>query len=169
VNSIRIDSERSSGLLKGVALGLVAPGVTATKTIHLFNAGAPGPRVLDISIQSTDPATRAAGAAPSTPLTPARGDMAETLQTLSIPTVAPVTVAHDVRYMRSCAPMAPLTDLRAYEGDYWDESVGGEAVVGLRMTCAGPHAIGVETVRLVRKVCCVSGGVWLSRCADVGT
>ncbi|KAI0034857.1 Gryzun, putative trafficking through golgi-domain-containing protein, partial [Vararia minispora EC-137] len=169
VNSIQIDEERSSSLLKGVSLGRIAPGATASKTIYLTNIGAAGDRILDISIQSAANVPAAADDTPSadvehndsaaedTEATHDGGietmhlDTAEALQTLTIATVAPISVEHDVRYMHSRKPMPALTDLAAYESDYWDESVGGEAIVSLRMACAGPHGISVETARLVRK------------------
>lgn len=157
VNSIRVDQERSSGLVKGISLGAVAPGVTALKTIYLTNTGGAGDRILDISIQSHVP-----GAAhPASPLpsaeedTPRTGstDTSETLQTLVIPTAAPIKVEYDVTYMRSQKPLPALTDLDSYEGDYWDEGIGGSALVRAKLVCSGPHGISVERVRLVRKVC----------------
>jgi len=52
-NHIAVDEQRSAGLIKGVRLGTLAPGVSTQKTLHLFSTGAPGERVIDVSLQST--------------------------------------------------------------------------------------------------------------------
>lgn len=137
VNSIRIDEERSSGLIKGILLGLIPSGVTISKTIYLTSTGAAGDRILDVSVQT---------------FVTEQGDATETLETLSIPTVAPITVQHDIQYMRSRKPMPALTDLASYESDFWDESIGGQALINTHIVCAGPHCISVERAQLVRKV-----------------
>jgi hypothetical protein len=144
VNVIRVDDEHSQSLIKGVNLGTVMPGETALKTLYLKNAGGVGDRVLDISVQSRSPVAQ---------------DTSDVLHTLFVPTVAPMKVEYDVKYMHARGPLAGLTDLQTYESNYWDDGEGGEALVRARMSCMGPWGVSVETVRLVRKVrllpCCL--------------
>lgn len=144
MNVIRVDDEHSQSLIKGVNLGTVMPGETALKTLYLKNAGGVGDRVLDISVQSRSPVAQ---------------DTSDVLHTLFVPTVAPMKVEYDVKYMHARGPLAGLTDLQTYESNYWDDGEGGEALVRARMSCMGPWGVSVETVRLVRKVrllpCCL--------------
>lgn len=159
VNDIRIDEERSSGLIKGIALGIVPPGVSVLKTLYLHNTGAPGDRILDISIQSrftpSSPASTPDTVPPS-PLSPSddHRDTTETLETLVIPTTEAMKLSYDVKYMSTGTEtrMAGLMDLDAYVDEYWDDRDGGVACVEARMECVGPWSLSVEKVRLVRKV-----------------
>ncbi|KZV68255.1 hypothetical protein PENSPDRAFT_25100 [Peniophora sp. CONT] len=137
VNTIRIDEERSSGLVKDISLGQIPPNSTSSKTIYLHNTGAPGPRILDVSIRSY--------------VSHRETDSAETLRILSVPVSAPVKVKHDVRYVRSRKRVPKLTDLSAYDADFWDDGLGGEAFVSVGFGCEGPHGIEVESVWLVRE------------------
>jgi hypothetical protein len=137
VNVIRVDDEHSQNLIKGIAIGSIAPGATTLKTLYLTSTGGVGDRVLDISIQSRSPVSR---------------DTSEVLRTLSVPTVASMSVAYGVKYLHAPRPLPGLTDMHTYESDYWDDSEGGEALINARMTCTGPWGLSVETVRLSRKV-----------------
>ncbi|KAI0300474.1 Gryzun, putative trafficking through golgi-domain-containing protein [Multifurca ochricompacta] len=136
VNDIRIDDEHSQSLIKGVAIGVIVPGTTALKSLYLTNTGGDGDRVLDISIQSRSPIVQ---------------DTSEVLLTLSVPTVAPMKVDYDVKYLHTRGPLPGLTDLHTYDRDYWDDREGGEAIIRAQMECVGPWGLSVETVRLVRK------------------
>jgi hypothetical protein len=136
VNVIRVDDEHSQSFIKGVTLGTIMPGETALKTLYLKNAGGVGDRVLDISVQSRSPVVQ---------------DTSEMLRTLSVPTITPMKVEYDVKYMHARGPLPGLTDLPTYESNYWDDGEGGEALVKARMACIGPWGVSVETVRLVRK------------------
>ncbi|KAH9072843.1 Gryzun, putative trafficking through golgi-domain-containing protein [Lactarius deliciosus] len=136
VNDIRVDDEHSQNLVKGITIGAIAPGATTLKTLYLTSTGGAGDRVLDISIQSRSPVSR---------------DTSEVLRTLSVPTVAPMSVEYGVKYLHTPRPLPGLTDLRTYESDYWDDGEGGEALINARMTCTGPWGLSVETVRLSRK------------------
>ncbi|EIM80572.1 uncharacterized protein STEHIDRAFT_67962 [Stereum hirsutum FP-91666 SS1] len=158
VNDIRIDEERSSGLIKGIALGIVPPGVSVLKTLYLHNTGAPGDRILDISIQSRfTPSSLAStpDTVPPSPLSPSddHRDTTETLETLVIPTTEAMKLSYDVKYMSTGTEtrMAGLMDLEAYVDEYWDDRDGGVACVEARMECVGPWSLSVEKVRLVRK------------------
>ncbi|KAI0050806.1 hypothetical protein FA95DRAFT_1676484 [Auriscalpium vulgare] len=152
INDIRIDDERSSSLIKGVSLGTVAPGVTAVKTLYLRNTGAPGDRILDISIQSHAPSDGVSDE-PSSPSSPSShlADTSELLRTLAIPTVDAIKTVYDVNYVHTKNPLPGLTDLRTYDSGYWDDGQGGEAVIKVKFECAGPWGLSVEKVRLVRK------------------
>ncbi|KAI9441462.1 Foie gras liver health family 1-domain-containing protein [Lactarius indigo] len=136
VNEIRVDDEHSQNLIKGITIGAIAPGATTLKTLYLTSTGGVGDRVLDISIQSRSPVSR---------------DTSEVLRTLSVPTVAPMSVEYGVKYLHSTRSLPRLTDLRTYESDYWDDGEGGEALINAQMTCTGPWGLSVETVRLSRK------------------
>ncbi|THH12527.1 hypothetical protein EW146_g7608 [Bondarzewia mesenterica] len=149
-----ISSSASSGLIKGVDLGTVSPGVTVLKTLYLTNTGAGGDRVLDISIQSHHaPQGADASASPSSPSSPSMSlaDTSETLQTLVIPTVAAIKMAYDVKYTRVGGSTAGLLDLRTFDDEYWDNGDGGRATVEARLECVGPWSLSVEKVRLIRK------------------
>lgn len=146
VNVIRVDDEHSQNLIKGIAIGTIAPGATTLKTLYLTSMGGVGDRVLDISIQSRSPVSL---------------DTSEVLRTLSVPTVASMSVEYGVKYLHAPRPLPGLTDMQTYESDYWDDGEGGEALIHARMTCTGPWGLSVETVRLSRKVrfitrCCVT-------------
>ncbi|KAA1470414.1 hypothetical protein DENSPDRAFT_849542 [Dentipellis sp. KUC8613] len=155
INDIRIDDERSTGLIKGVDLGSVAPGATVLKTLYLTNTGAGGDRILDVSIQSRAPGSLAPPISPLSPTAPEghAGDTSERLQTLVIPTVGAMKAAYDVRYRHAREGAKGLLDLRTYgaEGEWWDEWEGGEAEVKVVWECVGPWSVSVEKVRLVRK------------------
>lgn len=79
-------------------------------------------------------------------------DLVETLQTLVVPTVEPVSVKVDTSYRRSLKPHAGLADLSAYDAEFWDDASGGEATILTTWTCVGPHGIVVESAKLVREV-----------------
>jgi hypothetical protein len=148
VNSIILDNESSSGLIKGVAFGVLAPGVSVLKTLYLVNTGAAGDRMLDVSIQSRSTAIPEALTSESSELQ----DMSETLQTLIVPTVDPIKVTYGVEYRRALGPRAGLADLRTFEGEFWDDGDGGEAMVNARMECVGPWGLEVESIQLQTQV-----------------
>src|ERR1700691_4065044 len=93
-NHIAFDDQRSAVLIKGVSFGVVPPGVDVLKTLYLVNTGAAGDRILDISIQSrTMPKPSPSGSTPISPDSQSYpSDTSEALQTLTVPTVNPITV-----------------------------------------------------------------------------
>ncbi|KAK7057624.1 Gryzun, putative trafficking through golgi-domain-containing protein [Favolaschia claudopus] len=143
-NVILLDDERSSSLIKGINLGNLKPGVSVVKTLHLISSGGAGDRLLDISLQST-----VAGA--EQPESPELLDMTETLQTLAVPTMAPIKVDYDVVYKRAPSTRVGVADLRTYDHDFWDDGDGGEAVVTAQMECTGPWGLEVVSVKLLRE------------------
>ncbi|TDL16121.1 hypothetical protein BD410DRAFT_647647 [Rickenella mellea] len=154
INHISIGDESSSSLINGVSFGLLRPGVTSVKALHLLSTGTAGARVLDISVQSSCPS-----AVPPTPITPtpttpgvpSQQDSTEHLRTISILTVAPFTVSHDITYRHRNARTAlpGLGSLATFERDYWDDSEGGEATVMSTLECAGPWGIQIESLQFV--------------------
>ncbi|TFY76432.1 hypothetical protein EWM64_g7579, partial [Hericium alpestre] len=156
VNTMRIDDERSTGLIKGIDLGSIPSGSTVLKSIYLTNTGGGGDRVLDISIQSRAPSAQALPS-PELPTSPSAethpSDLTETLQTIVIPTVGAMKMTYDVKYRRSQEVSKGLLDLLTFgaEGEFWNSWEGGEAEVMAKMECVGPWGISVEKVRLVRK------------------
>lgn len=147
VNSIMLDDESSPSLIKGVRVGILAPGVSALKTLYLRNTGAGGDRMVDISVQS-----RYAASEDPSPENVELHDITETLQTLVVPTVDPINVKWGVVYRRSLGERPGPADLRTFEGDFWDDGDGGEAVVDLEMQCVGPWSLEVENIVLERQV-----------------
>jgi hypothetical protein len=146
VNSITVNGERSAGLLKGIPLGVLKPGVNVLKTLKLFSTGAGGDRVLDISIQSRSAVPRLDHSLE------VEIDTTETLRTLVVPTVAPIRVVYNVGYRRPLGAQLGLADLRNYDCEFWDESSGGEAVVTANMECAGPWSLKIDSLKLIRQV-----------------
>ncbi|KAJ7350608.1 Gryzun, putative trafficking through golgi-domain-containing protein [Mycena albidolilacea] len=143
-NLIVLDEERSPSLIKGVNFGILQPGVSVVKTLHLISSGAAGERMVDVSIQSTVVGTEA-------PENPELQDMTETLQTLVVPTVEAIKVKYGVVYKRAAAARVGVADLRTYDHDFWDDGDGGEAVVTAQMECAGPWGLEVASVKLLRE------------------
>lgn len=156
---IIFDDQRSSGLIKGIRLGTIAPGVSATKTLYLVGSGAPGDRMLDISIQSTSvqPGSTSKGDDDAEPRSSsslsahAAVDSCEKLQTIVIPTSGALTATYDVVYRRSKNAMPALADLSTVEDDFWDDSYGGVAVVTTRIECSAPCGLVVENLKLHRQ------------------
>ena len=124
------------------------------KTLYLVNTGAAGDRILDISIQSrTMPKSSSSG-----PISVSRdsesqpSDTSEALQTLTVPTVNPITISYDVGYRRALAERLGPSDLASYDNTFWDGGEGGEALVNARMETMGPYSLEVESVKLIRHV-----------------
>jgi len=124
-----MDDEKSSSLLKGIFCGSLAPGDNLVKTLLLSSRGSLGDRILDISIQSR-----------------AHEDVSELLQTVTVPTIHPFECSFDIEYRKTNTRMTALSDLRSFEGDFWDDADGGEAVVTATMRCIGPSRVEVERV-----------------------
>jgi len=162
VNWMVVDDERSSSLIKGIRVGVLAPGVSATKTLHLFNTGAGGDRMVDISVQ-----TRTANSHQDhgdedeeegdddkdddgDDQQGSLHDMMEHLKMLIVPTVNPIRTSHDIVYRRSLDPWPGLADLQTFEESFWDVRRGGEALVNVTMSCVGPWGLSIESVVLER-------------------
>ncbi|KAG7449712.1 uncharacterized protein BT62DRAFT_1002032 [Guyanagaster necrorhizus] len=148
VNSITLDDEQSSGLIKGISFGVLMPGVSSIKTLNLFNTGGAGDRMIDISIQSRVSSRDD----PKEDLSKSdMEDVSEILQTLTVPTVKALKVTYDVAYRRHLDERLGLADLRRFEEDFWDDGEAGEALVTLRLECAGPWALELQKVTLERQ------------------
>ncbi|KAG5645413.1 hypothetical protein DXG03_006237 [Asterophora parasitica] len=145
VNTIILGDDQSSSFIKGVPFGVLAPGASSAKTLYLVNTGAPGDRVIDISIQS-----RPAGAAVDPGETELQ-DLTETLRTLVIPTVEPFKVSQTISYTRGLAKWKGLADLDTFDGNVWNHSRTSEALVRTSIECAGPSTVHVESVTLERQ------------------
>jgi len=156
VNWIVVDGERSTSLIKGINLGVLAPGVSATKTMHLFNTGAGDHRMVDVSIQ-TDTATTAAedgqDESESEDEQDSVLDTMEHLKMLIIPTVNPLQVTQTVSYRRNLDSWSGLADLETFDEKNWDDGRGGEALVMATMSCVGPWSLTIQNVELERRVC----------------
>jgi hypothetical protein len=105
-------------------------------------------RIIDISIQSR-PLTVKIMPPDESPVENATADTTETLRTLVVPVVAPITVTYDVSYRSMPKKPLGVADLRAYDtndSDCW------EAVVLARFECLGPWSLKMESVVLAQQV-----------------
>ena len=158
VNNIVLGGEYSSGLIKGVPFGMIAPGMNVTKTLYLSSSGAPGNRMVDISIrsQSTTSATSATAPLESTSEGSAApgelADASESLQTLVVPTVEPFTISFYVVYRRALGERRGLADLETFEPTFWDDGEGGEAEIDSKIVFSEPWGVEVVDVRLKKQV-----------------
>ncbi|KAF5386217.1 hypothetical protein D9615_002311 [Tricholomella constricta] len=134
-NTIILGDERSTNFIKGVPFGVLAPGISAVKTLYLVNTGAPGDRVVDISVQSRSTEAEADSAEPECQ------DLTETLRTLVIPTVDPIKVSQTISYTRGLAEWPGLADLNTFDGNIWNYSRTSEALVRTTFESAGPSAV----------------------------
>ena len=149
------DNQRSCGLIKGIQCGIIAPGVSMTKTLFLVSAGSAADRTIDISVQSSIPTNPLAGGSPSEShassgvSTPVGNDTSEILQTLVIPTAAAFWVTQNIEYFRSLHSAPPFADLGAFENESWH---GGEAIVTTTIECSAACGVEIQSVKLMRQV-----------------
>ena len=152
MNYITLDGNKSTGLIKGVHFGVIQPSVNVAKTLYLLNTGSPGDRTIDISVQSRSTTSRISPMTPDGSVTNiSSSDSNETLQTLVIPTVQAIKMDYAVTFRRSLHPQMGLSDLRAFEGDYWDDRIG-EALITSTLRCIGPWSLKFESIKLEREV-----------------
>ncbi|KAG6885003.1 hypothetical protein C0993_006654, partial [Termitomyces sp. T159_Od127] len=145
VNTIILGEERSSSFIKGVPFGLLEPGANAVKTLYLVNTGAPGDRVIDISIQSRPPNSAV------DPAEPELDDMTETTRLLTVPTVDPLKIVQSVSYRHGLEAWPGLADLDTFDGDKWNPVRTSEALVNTKIECTGPSPLQVESVTYERE------------------
>ncbi|PIL33423.1 hypothetical protein GSI_04045 [Ganoderma sinense ZZ0214-1] len=157
VNYIAMDDQRSTSLIKGVACGTLAPGVSILKKLYLTNHGGDGERVIDISVQSEARAPSLAPAAPpASPTSPTLStaplvDKTETLRTIAIAAIQAFTVAHATTYRRPTRLQPGLADLETFGGGKRDEGSAVEALVTSTMTVVAPSGIVIDSMVLQRK------------------
>ena len=63
-----------------------------------------------------------------------------------------MTVEFEVMYVRSTGRQPGLAELSTFDGDTWDDSVGGEGIVCSRFECEAFSGVKVESVKLIREV-----------------
>jgi hypothetical protein len=167
VNWIVVEDTRSSSLIKGIQLGVLAPGVTIVKTLHLFNTGASGDRMIDISIQSR---TVIAGKHESDHAgdleddednedfdgETSSHDSMEHLHMIVIPTTNPFKLSHSVVYRHALDPWSGLANLQTFDQTFWDDRRGGQALVTATLSCVGPSSLNIGSLRLERQVSAMS-------------
>lgn len=151
MNYIILDGVKSNSLIKGISLGVLHSGTTACKTLYLVSTGATGLRVLDISIQS-----RADGEE-SNILSQAAMPLEsnEILQTLSIPSIAPLTTTHEVTYKRRESLSVGPASLVRFDADYWDDCQGGQGQIITTFECVdcpGATNILITGIKLLPEV-----------------
>ncbi|KAI5826272.1 hypothetical protein K523DRAFT_419385 [Schizophyllum commune Tattone D] len=154
VNTFTIDDQQSTSLVKGIACGTLVPGASVVKTLHLYSTGAGGDRVLDISTQCREvlSANDAEDQEEQAEANDTRHST-EVLHTLAVPTVEAIRASWDVAYERAptSVPRPGIADLSTFDSDFWDDSLGGEAVVQLVLECAGPWNLEILGMELVRE------------------
>ncbi|KAL4064245.1 Gryzun, putative trafficking through golgi-domain-containing protein [Scleroderma yunnanense] len=156
VQYIICNNQRSSGLIKGIQCGTIAPGVSVAKTLILVSTGTVGDRTIDISVQSNISSNQLLGPSPaeshtsSSDSTSAANDTSEILQTLVISTATAFAVTQGVEYFRSLQPALPLADLSAIENESWG---GGEIVVTTTIECSAACGVEIQSVKLMRQDC----------------
>ena len=163
MNWIVVEDIRSSSLIKGIELGVLEPGVTIVKILHLFNTGASGDRMIDISIQSR---VVIAGKHESDlegdreddeddedfDGETSSDDSMEHLHMIVIPTTNPFKLSHSVVYRHASDPWAGLANLETFDQTFWDDRRGGQALVTATLSCVGPWSLNIESLRLERQV-----------------
>lgn len=160
VNRIIIGEQQSTGLIKGVSLGILAPGETASKTLLLASTGTNGDRMVDISVQSrtaplSSPISRPGSPSGPDALETSSTENNEILQTLEIPIIAPFIFKQQMVYMRKDGALNALSDLTTFDKEFWDDSQGGRVVVSSTLECvdcAGAAGIVIESIELVKEV-----------------
>lgn len=141
MNTIAIDNEQSSGLIKGIEFGTIHPGETATKVLFLSMSGAAGPRIIDISIQSrvdTGGVTQSDN---------------EVLKTVTVQGLLAFSWETDVTYCHPVDSPTPLLDLSQI--DAGRHRIDAEAVVSVKLKLESPWDVVVHSIRVVEKVCVV--------------
>jgi len=141
VNTIAIDDEQSSGLIKGIEFGTIHPGEVSTKVLYLSMSGATGPRIIDISIQSQV----ATGGI-------TQGD-SEILKTVTVQGLLAFSWETDVTYLHPVDNPTPWLDLSQLDAER--HRVEAEAVVSVKLKLESPWDLVVQSIRLVEKVCVV--------------
>jgi hypothetical protein len=140
VNTIAVDDEQSSGLIKGIEFGTIHPGEKSTKVLYLSMSGAAGPRIIDISIQSR------IGTAGIT-----QSDN-EVLKTVTVQGLLAFSWETDVTYCHPVDSPAPWLDLSQVAERH---RVVAEAVVSVKLKLESPWDVVVQSIRLVENVCVV--------------
>ncbi|KAG6857739.1 hypothetical protein H0H87_004155 [Tephrocybe sp. NHM501043] len=126
VNTIILGDERSSNFIKGVPFGVLPPGATALKTLYLINSGAPGDRMIDISVQSRT--THIITDSEDSEL----DDMTETTEMLVVPAVDPFKIVQRISYRQGL--------------DSWSEYYPGDELSHVcRFALAPPEDDAAET------------------------
>lgn len=156
VNSISANGETSTGLIKDISFGVLAPGVHATKTLTLSSGGAAGSRLLDISISAHSPQSEGATEVETEeqtddlddPTSPTQLDKTIHQQTIVVPTVAPFAVSNDVTYVRDREEWPGPASLETFEDESFDPRKGTEALVNVTFSCTGPWSVYIENIAL---------------------
>ena len=146
VNTITLDDTESSHYIKGIPVGILAPGATIIKTLRLFNTGPAGDRIIDISVQSRRPNSEVNQLN-------VQEDITETLRTLTVPTVDPFEITQAIEYIQDSGTWPELADLKTCDSDdLLDKWKAGEALVKTTMEPVGPWTLMIERVTMERGV-----------------
>lgn len=145
MNQITFEDEQSSSLIKGAEYGAIRPDESVSKTLQLLGSGAPGDRVLDISVQVRVPDGNEEQEYQAV-------DVTEKLQTITVPTLEAFKATQDVTYQHSLKEWNTVSDLMSYDEDYEDGGRGMEAMVITDINVAGPWPVYVEHVEFENDV-----------------
>ena len=83
-------------------------------------------------------------------------DASETLRTVIIPVVPAFSVSAQTTYTRRSAPDSGPADLTTFEPDYWNDAIGGKALISTSLECVdcvGACPVLVDSIHLVPGVC----------------
>jgi hypothetical protein len=135
--------------------------------MHLFNTGAGGDRMVDVSVQTStavavtksskedqnesDDETGDGDGDEEDEKAPVHDTM-EHLNMLVIPTVNPLQVTQAVSYRRILDSWPGLADLETFDENFWDDRQAGEALIMATILCVGPWSLKVQSVELERRV-----------------
>jgi len=146
VNYISIDTERSTGLIKGVAYDILQPGETSHKNLFLHSVGSPGDRSIDISVQCEIPKSPEADV--SSPISPTTSGVTESLHTLLIPTICPLESDSNITYNRRPSNgLLIASDLKGYEASHME--IYAAAILNSTLLNAGSWDIDVHNIKLI--------------------
>lgn len=151
-NHIEVDGQHSTGLIKGVNLGTLSPGMMTCKSLLLVASGPVGDRMIDFSIQSCS--LQNDNQDHGDEATPSVQDKCELLQTLIIPTAAPFNVKHEVTYSRRGTVQYEGVS-KMHGSNFWDSHESSNAVVTTILECTdcfGAGNITLDRIELSSKV-----------------
>lgn len=145
MNRIVFESEESTGLIKGVSFGTLAPTTVASKTLLLVSSGTPGLRTLDISVRSKTVVELSADRDEVE-----EPDSCEILQTLHIPVTRPFASTSTTAYHRTTGHPRPLLDLAQYDRGAFNPTV--HATIATDLTNVGKWPVEIQRVSWISEV-----------------
>lgn len=147
-----VNDESSLSLIKGVLLGVLAPGATLRTIVRLLSVGTPGPRQIDLSIrvESTSVPNPSASSPASANLSAIATSALEIVRTVNIQSIAPFFSAFELDSFHRRRGIQPLMDLNAPTGRESSQDVALTA----KLAACGPWDVEVLAIDLVVSEVC---------------